>query len=154
MFKDRLTLGYLLLVGIPLLFLVVTLRSGNSLAAPTSVAGEWLIEPVRPLSTCLAPLTGSQQATLNFSQSGPDLKIVMSGAHKTTFTGVLSGRRLTATSLYDGQAACGHKGLIHLDATVAGSGERRALQGQFRVDGCDSCSAVPFRASKAGLPVK
>ena len=155
MFKNRLTLGYVLLVGVPLLFLVATLRAGGSLAAPPSVGGEWLIETASSENTCLAPLVSSRQPALTVYQSGTELSIVANDARRVTFTGELKDRNITGTALYkDDAARCGREMLIHLNATLVGRPGKGALQGQFLVNDCDSCPPVSFRATKPAVPGK
>jgi hypothetical protein len=133
MFKNNLTLGYILLVGVPLLILVGTLRAGGSLVAPSAVSGEWTVE--RTGGNCAAPLGN----TLSVQQVGTDLLISFGDPRKTTLAGTLEGGHISAA---------GHA--FRMEATISGKPDHRSWQGQVSVDGSDSCAPVQFRATKSG----
>ena len=91
MFKNRLTLGYLVLVGVPLLFLAVTLRAGRGLSAPPAISGTWTIE--------------SQQAlprTMTIDQTGPDLLIAFHDPDRPQFAASLENGRISGPGFQAG----------------------------------------------------
>lgn len=130
MLKNHLTLGYILLVGVPLLILAGTLRAGARLAAPPAIAGEWIVE--RTGGNC-ADALGS---TLSVYQTGSDLLLSFG---KAPLAGTLEGAHLSAA----GRA-------LRIEATVSGKPDRRQWQGQISGDGAGSCQPVQFLARRSG----
>jgi hypothetical protein len=148
MFKNRLTLGYLVLVGVPLLFLVGTLRAGRTLTAPPALSGDWTIQP-----TDTPPGSQTVPPSLSIYQTGADLLITFRDAEKTQFTARLeSGRIAGAVSLtprtWGGQGVTA----VKLDASLGGMPGRRFLEGQIAFEGCPSCTPIKFRATKSITP--
>src|ERR1039458_6214038 len=70
MFKDNLTFGYVLFVGIPLLILIGTLRAGAGLSAPPAVSGDWTVEPMP--NKCAGSLADANPTSLSIYQTGAD----------------------------------------------------------------------------------
>jgi hypothetical protein len=145
--KKNLIPAYICLVGIPILGLVTILDAGHDLRAPIAVGGAWQVqgdfEPLASVS-CTAPLARSQRPMLTISQSGNHLTIAldrMQGA----------GRMEHATMTADGlrlanDAACETgDGSRYLRANLA---EQNVMTGVIGVNGCSSCAAVPFRATR------
>jgi len=132
MFKNHLTLGYILLVGVPLLILATTLRGGARLAAPPAVAGEWAVQ--RAPGNCGAAMGSA----LGVQQVGTDLLITLADRPSVTLAGTLEGGHITAS---------GHT--YGLEATVSGKPEHRSWQGHFSAGGPDACPPVEFQATKS-----
>jgi hypothetical protein len=143
MFKDKLTFGYILFVGIPLLILIGTLRAGAHLSAPPAVSGEWTIDP-QP-SKCAAPRADAGPPGMTIYQTGVDLLIALNDPPKTTLAGHVANGRVDALSTATG---CGP--VVRLDADLIGKPGRRSLQGRLWFDGCNACAPVAFHAVKSG----
>lgn len=131
MFKNNLKLGYIFFVGLPLLVLIGTLRSGANLTAPPAVSGEWAIERT--------PAQSGRPLVLTISQTGADLLITFDDPRQTAITGTLTGRHI---------AAGGAPGM-RLEAEVTGMPGRRSLSGQLQLGGCGTCAPFPFLATKS-----
>lgn len=145
MFKNNLTLAYILLVGVPLLILAGTLRAGRNLTAEPAVFGEWMVERTpnsTPIGKCTALFAETGQTTLVVDQTGTTVSISFGDPRKTTFSGTLKNGRIAA------QGECGGTESIRLEADVTGKPGQRSLQGRLWVEGCDSCAPVAFRASR------
>ena len=84
-------IGYLLLVGVPLVMLLAVLRKGKAVSAPASVQGEWWIaldHTSGGRSSCDVTLQAFDGAAIRISQSGSYLE-----AKSDAFPpGVLRGR--------------------------------------------------------------
>ena len=145
MSKNNLTLGYVLLVGVPLLVLLTTLHAGADLTAPPALSGEWMIESTA--GNCAGPLAGAGQAPMSIYQTGPELLITFNDPGKTTLAGTVENGRIAAVS---NTARCG--AAFRLEAAMAGKPGQRFLLGQLLPDGCSKCAPVPFRANKVGTP--
>lgn len=140
MLKNHLALGYVLLVGIPLLILIGVLQAGAGLTAPPAVSGKWVLEPA---AAACGEILGRGRATLNITQSGPALVMTFEDARKTTLTGTAETGRLSG---FASAAGCGNS--IRLQADITGNPSRRSLRGQLIFDGCGACPQVAFRAGK------
>ncbi|MGA3040270.1 MAG: hypothetical protein ABSF54_05690 [Bryobacteraceae bacterium] len=108
MFKNNLTFGYVLFVGIPLLILIGTLRAGANLSAPPAVSGEWTIDPAP--GNCAGP------PDMSIYQTGADVLIALNDPQKTTLAGKLEGGLIAAASTTTG---CG--GASRLEAALRGN---------------------------------
>jgi len=142
MFKNNLTFGYVLFVGIPLLILIGTLRAGANLSAPPAVSGDWTIEPTT--NKCAGPLADAGQPAINIYQTGADLLIAFNDPPKTTLAGKLESGRIAAVS-----AATGCGPALRLEAALTGKPGHRSLQGRLSFAGCNACAPVSFRAVKS-----
>ncbi len=83
--KKRLTFGYVVLVGLPLLFLAGTLRAGKSLSAPASVSGVWAIQSEQ-----------SPPHSMTIVQTGPQLLVTMHSPDQPPFAAEIANGRITA----------------------------------------------------------
>ena len=146
MSKNNLTLGYVLLVGVPLLVLLTTLHAGADLTAPPALSGEWMIESAA--GNCAGPLAGAGQTPISIYQTGPELLITFNDPRRTTLAGTVENGRIAAVS--NTTAHCG--AALRLEAAIAGKPGQRSLLGQLLPDGCGKCAPVPFRANKVGTP--
>jgi hypothetical protein len=142
MFKNNLTFGYVLFVGVPLLILIGTLRAGAGLSAPPAVAGDWTIESTA--NKCGRPLADASQPALSIYQTGSNLLIAFNDPWKTTLAGKLEDGGVTAVAVTEGGRA------LRLEAALSGKPCHRSLQGRLSFDGSNACAPVPFRAVKSG----
>ena len=142
MFKNKLTFGYVLFVGIPLLILLGVFAAGADLSAPPAVSGDWIVEPVP--NKCAGPLADANPPTLNIYQTGAHLLIAFNDARKTTLNGKLEGGRIAAVS-----STTGYGTALRLNAALTGKPGHRLLQGQLSLDGSNLCDSVPFRATRS-----
>ena len=143
MFKNNLTFGYVIFVGVPLLILIGVLRAGSNLSAPPALSGEWTIE--LRADKCAGALTAASQPTLRIYQTGADLLIAFNAPRNTTLAGQIADGRISAVS---SQPGCGTA--LRLEAEVSGKPGRRSLAGRLLFDGCPACAPVPFRAAQPG----
>jgi hypothetical protein len=143
MFKNNLTFGYVLLVGIPLTILIGTLRAGAYLSAPPAVSGAWTVEPAP--NKRAGPLADANPPTLNIYQTGADLLIAFNDPPQTTLAGHLANGRIAAAS-----STLGRGTALRLEAALTAKPGHRSMQGRLLFDGCAACAPVPFRATKSG----
>lgn len=143
MFKNNLTSGYLLFVGIPLLILIGVLRAGADLSAPPAVSGDWTIEPAP--NKCAGPFADAGQTALSIYQTGSDVLIAFNDPRKTTLAGKVEGGRVAAVS---NTTNCGSA--LRLEAALAGEPGHRSLQGRLLFDECHACTPVSFHANQIG----
>ncbi len=130
MFKNRLTLGYIVLVSLPLLLLLGTLHAGRALTAPPAVSGEWIIQPGDARSGDPLP------PALSISQTGPELVITFHDPSKTRFQARVESAHIA------GSAVSG----LRLDAVLVA---HRTIEARLFETGCPSCTPVSFRAIKS-----
>src|ERR1017187_5300234 len=95
MFKDNLTFGYVLFVGIPLLILIGTLRAGAGLSAPSAVSGDWIVETMP--NKCAGSLADANPTSLSIYQTGVDLRISCNNKQKTPLAGHLESVHIGPT---------------------------------------------------------
>ena len=133
---NRLTYGYLVLVGAPLLVLVSASELGKGITAPPAVAGEWTLQTSDPL-----PCVGAPNVTI--SQSGEEIMVSLHDASKTRWQGLLQNARLNAWG------SCGDGKTARFEAAVEGERTKRILRGQLWVDGCDTCARASFTATRS-----
>ena len=145
---------YLVLVGTPFLGLLGILQIGEKLEAPVSVGGSWAVESTtaQALERSCAPLEApGDRLELTISQSGRYVQLRLNDAAKTSMTGRLHARTLTARRvLASGAHArndCGATTEAELQLEVHHrSGGADRLSGSWRVPGCDACPTQSFRA--------
>lgn len=149
-------IAYILLVGLPLLGLVAVLKVGRQLSAPISLQGEWKLETqvVHPQSApCGQLLAMFQDSIMGISQSGKGL--VMSSSVCVTNVGrggiegtTLKGLIPLVTTATVGQD-CGSRQAIVLVANLnLNAQEPHEMSGSLSLDGCSSCAALAFRATR------
>jgi len=136
---NRLTYGYLLLVGVPLLVLVSASELGKGITAPPAVAGEWTLQTTDQLSCVGVP-------NVTITQSGEEIVISLHDADKTRWEGLLQNARLNA------KGSCGAGKTARFEAAVEGERPKRVLRGQLWVDGCDTCARASFTATRSPSP--
>ncbi len=128
--RNRLTLGYLVLVGVPLLFLAATLRAGKSLTAPPAISGEWNVRAAGAGEGNAALPPG-----LSIEQTGADLSITLHDRGKTQLTATLDNGRM---------ASAGGR----LQAGVSGVAGGRAIDGEMLPEACPACAPIRFHATQ------
>ncbi len=144
--------AYACLVGIPLLGLIGIVRAGRRLVAPLSVGGNWNIEADFALwadKPCGDLLAGARQPALSISQSGDRLVIALNNRQATELIGTIRATFLRAGSEdppASGIDNCSAAQPIGVTATVKNQGEQRTLTGTLRLNTCEACPPVAFRA--------
>ena len=96
----RAVLLYLVLVGLPVLGILGLLRVGQTLSAPTSLAGSWnaqLNVPGPPGSSAGDPLVHPGPTVLSITQSGPRVFLTFDDIQKTTLIGSVQGLLIYAS---------------------------------------------------------
>src|SRR5436190_2119284 len=99
---------YLVLVGLPLLGIVGLLQVGQGLSAPISLAGKWDVQlvPSRPPDPARQDgLLRAAPATVNITQSGPNLRLTFDNTPSPIFEGSIRGMTINASVLDWGRAA-------------------------------------------------
>jgi hypothetical protein len=120
--------GYILLVGVPLVGLLGILEAGRSIAAPMSVGGDWVLD-VDP-AACPSGVARLRQPVLSIVQSGTDALVTLNDGRATQMPATIAGAALNASALR---------------ATIAGKPNQRALTGTLQLDGCPP---LTFRATR------
>jgi|SRR5215470_1632654 len=146
-------LAYILLVGLPLLGVFTILDAGRGLVPPPAVSGEWdLTVDAGAANTCFGPLTAVTRQILTISQSGTAVSINFDRPQRFTLAGTLEGNRLTGVASFKAPAGtCPEGAAMRWTVAVVGEPRQRAIEGQFFLDGCQSCAPVAFRASRRPL---
>jgi hypothetical protein len=152
-------IAYILLVGLPLAGLVGILRSGRSLHAPISIDGNWKIEADTSRlgsAPCSQALSSLADSPLVISQSGKTFVLAFNNGPKTTASGFLEGKNLTAPVTLESARGSGCMAAqpLTLVATVDPQSEPKSLSGSLSVNDCPSCAALEFRAFKMARPKK
>jgi hypothetical protein len=149
--RSRIVLGYIFLVGFPVLLMLGTLHLGKSLTAPLSVGGLWSLtmEPGAHLSGCDELLPKGSELTAELSQSGTTVAVTLNNGQRTVVNSTLASSRLTGASAPLRLTGCQSKALA-MEADVVSASGGRALAGRFALAGCPSCGSIPFRASLRG----
>ena len=155
MLRNKLMMGYLLLVGAPLLILFSASQAGKGLTAPPAVSGDWILVPAansQPAGNCSGLLAAGKQPFLTIAQSGTDLTLTLNDRGKTRFQGSIEAAGIEATGNWAGPVpGCGGGTAIRLRATVDGPSGDRSLRGELRLDGCGGCPPAPFVATRKAL---
>ncbi|HZT30400.1 MAG TPA: hypothetical protein VFA33_10980 [Bryobacteraceae bacterium] len=156
MFKRNLILGYICLVGIPLLAMIAILDAGHGLRAAAVVGGTWDVQADfqgLASSPCAAPLLAAKRPALRISQSGRYLALSLDrlqGPGRVDDGIVTAGALRTA-----GGDFCGSQDHpVILRANLERSAGQAFLNGTITVDGCPSCAAVAFRATSLNPSAK
>ena len=146
MLSKNLVASYVALVGIPILALIGILDAGHDLRAPVAVGGAWDLQ-ANWGSLTSAPCAvlwadSSEQRVLEVSQSGKYLTLSID---PLTGSGTIENGRLTAEALRPMKPVSCQSGdaSLYFQASFESS---EAMNGSLRVNGCASCSGIPFRA--------
>jgi len=158
--KRKLVTDYILFVGIPLLALVGILRAGKHLTAPVALHGNWsVLADFSPWQgvPCGALLINTRPLLLRIDQSGSDLTLTLNDPARTTLPGIIDGFSLSTTfSAGRGgtapaprpDAGCLGSQSLRIQAAVKQHEKQRSLAGTFNLDGCASCPAIAFSATR------
>lgn len=151
-FKSVLT--YSLLAGLPLAGILGVLHLGRGLQAPTCVAGKWVLQADAGHaveSNCAKLSSLLKQPVLSISQSGTQLVLSFDDELRTSLTGDIQQRSLTAEGdsrpgSFAGDAGCdGSK--IYVKAILEEEPGQGRLTGTFMVPECRECAPVSFSGS-------
>lgn len=149
----RFAIGYVLLVGLPLLGLLGGLRLGRNIAAPIPVDGVWNVTAaMRGTDECMQRL--QHDLTLIIAQSGKYLLISTSFDPSNRVDGELIGEQLMAASLHlnfdnNDNRKC-RNSTFSLSAKLNAS-RPLAMTGELTADGCSMCRPLRFTAAKQSL---
>ena len=94
-------IGYMIMVGLPIIGIFALLQIGEQLTAPISVGGNWQLEAESATyeqTSCWQLLTWPPQPGLNISQSGLYLQITLNDADLATLSGELTDTTITAST--------------------------------------------------------
>jgi hypothetical protein len=139
---------YLLLVGIPLLGLLGVLYLGRGMTSSMSVGGRWKVDTQGSLATAAACGNGERSPeawTIDVSQSGPRLTMLLGSGAKTPLMGNVVG------SLVDARAKQSGGRVVALRAEIDRQAQPGAMAGTIHFAECPAgeehrVTAVPFRA--------
>lgn len=148
----RFVLGYVLLVGLPLLGLIGNLRLGQKLNAPIAVDGAWDVAAISSANgDCTESLAANRNLAFVISQSGRNLVVSSSADPLGSVDGQIEGQVVTTAPL-DLSAGTNTKDRCHdakLSITASISSAKPAVMaGELSVDGCAYCRPVRFTAVK------
>ena len=151
MVNRRIVMAYVLLVGLPLGGLLGMLHAGRHLTAPISVGGTWRLDAdFSPLAGtgCGELLVKIKQPFFNLSQSGNGLVFNLNSSDAVSIPGTIrdtvvrAGREASESR----SGSCEDLKAISLKAEVQNQDGERVLTGTLRLNHCEKCPAVPFRA--------
>ena len=147
----KFAIGYVLLVGVPLLGVIGNLHLGRKLSAPIAVDGVWDITIAALLTNddCAQSLS-ARSLVLAIAQSGNHLLISSSADLMNGVDGQIDGRRVTAASL---PLSSGNNKNRCADTKVSVSADINstrpvAMDGELSVEGCSACPPLRFTALK------
>lgn len=150
----RFIIGYVLLVGLPVLALVAVLNRGRDLTAPTSVGGVWKFEiaPDRPSnSACGESLSLLSDSLISISQSGKSLSLTLDNGSRAAVSALIEGDMISGllpASVNGAEETGCENRILTLTATVTGSADARKMVGELSLSGCESCEPVGFHAAR------
>jgi hypothetical protein len=131
---------YLLMVGIPLLGVLMILKLGSGLKAPTSVGGDWQLA-VADSPGCLLPGAAAEPTVLRITQSGADLQLSLRDQPGPKLAARLDGQSIRVVSTK-------REDILGLAAMINREAEPDQLHGEITLDGC----AAPVSFSATRLP--
>lgn len=152
-------IAYILLVGLPLAGLIGILKTGRSLRAPISIDGTWKVEADMSragASPCAQAISSLANSPLVISQSGKSLILTFNNGPRTTGSGFLEGKSLTAPLALEpaNGSGCIATQALTLVATVDPHSEPRSVTGSLTVNDCPSCTPLEFHAVRQPRPRK
>ena len=148
--KKQLIAAYFSFTGIPIFALVCILDAGHHLQAAAAVGGDWEIQadlPPPASAPCAVLPAQSPQLVMTIVQSGKSLALAvgrMEGA------GRIENATVTAYRLrpVHGSTCLNQDEYGYLQANLQGPSGHDLLDGVLRLNGCLSCPAVHFRATR------
>ena len=152
----KFALAYVVLVGLPIVGLLGTLRQGRHLSAPIGMDGNWVLQGKWTDLPCGMSAVPPESAVLNLSQSGPKFELSLPNGLHTEESGTITGTNLKATLSLSPEAKseCSPNQSVSLLATLNKDARPRTLEGTMMLEGCTSCSPVPFTAVRQKPVVK
>jgi hypothetical protein len=150
--NSKLIGAYVSLVGLPVLALIGTLRTGRRLTAPPFIGGTWTVESdMKALAAipCAAAAIKGPAPVLAISQSGRYLYVGLGDPADTSLAGSVEGRKIAirisnATAVAAGLCRPGNP--VTLAARIESEKDSATLIGEITAAGCVDCRPVPFRA--------
>lgn len=147
----RSILTYLGLVGIPFVALLGILRLGEGLIPTRAAHGHYAVTfDSSGSGRCIFALLQDGEQRLNVAQSGPRLEIEW--GRLSMHGEVVRDSVRALAELHEGtpssRASCLTADTLLLLARIDKSAEVQRLEGEFRLPGCPTCAAVPFRAGR------
>jgi hypothetical protein len=144
MIARRLAVGYLCLVGLPVVAVLLIVKLGEGIQALPAVEGSWVMEaPAQPLppGECAAFLRGFAGRTLSVSQSGRFLAASWEHQPKTKMRGLLEGSEFTLSSAGRLRDAC-EGAPLRIDGLVLGAAGKHTLSASLSVPECAECGQL------------
>ncbi len=127
MVMKRLLGGYLLMVGVPLVFIVVVMNAGRDIVAPPSIGGDWVMEWEQPAAAAKGErrLPEAVGGSLGISQSGRHLTAQWNQDRASAMKGTLDQGQFTLCPVGTSSESCSSDPL-HLNGRILEeNGERR-----------------------------
>jgi hypothetical protein len=144
MIARRLVVGYVTLVGVPLLAVLLILRLGEDLQAPPSIDGSWVMArqvPSQAAGGCSEFLGQFAGRTLILSQSGRYIAGAWDHLPDRKMRGRLEGNEFLLSSEGDPQGAC-DKAPLRIEGSVSAAAPEHALQARLVAPACEACGEV------------
>jgi hypothetical protein len=142
---------YLLLVGFPAAALIGILKIGETLEPPRAVHGTYAVAYDTTASGhCLMAVIPDDDKHLKISQSGPRLELSLGSLE---LSGAISADTVRAAAAVAGNdlfraANCLTTDTLRIAAALIKTAGDTRLAGNFTFSGCESCTAVPFTATR------
>jgi hypothetical protein len=152
MIARRLTIGYLCLVGLPLVVVLLIVRLGESIRALPAVEGSWVMEAPaqpRPAGDCAGFLQGFAGRTLSVSQSGRFLAASWDHQPKTKLRGLLEGSEFTLSSAGKLRDAC-EEAPLRIEGLVLEAAGKHTLSASLSVPTCVGCGELKLVSVSRG----
>ena len=151
MIARRLVVGYLSLVGLPLLAVLLILKFGEGIPALPAIEGSWVMEAQTQAEggACSAFLGEFAGRTLSVSQSGRFLAASWDHRPKTRMRGLLEGSQFTLTSVGEPRGAC-EEGPLQIEGLVFDAKGMHALDARLSVPACGGCGELKLVSLSRG----
>jgi hypothetical protein len=152
MIARRLAIGYLCLVGLPLIAVLLIVKLGEGIPALPSVEGSWAMEaPAQPAPAgeCAGFLQGFGGRTLSVSQSGRFLAASWDHQPKIKLRGLLEGSEFTLSSAAKLRGAC-EEAPLRIDGLVLDAAGQRTLSARLSVPACAACGELKLVSVSRG----
>jgi len=146
----RFILGYLVFVALPVAGLVACLRQGQTLSAPASIGGQWLLRSSSSLP-CL-PEIPAQGLTFNISQSGEYLSLSVASHPEAAASGTIREKTVVfsvpPSRFQHLQPGCENIRGLRISAVTGPGSRAESLTGSLSFDGCDACPSIALEAAR------
>jgi hypothetical protein len=135
---------YVVMVGVPAIFVIGLLQMGRDLKAPASVHGVWTLDLPASGATgaCGSGLSWNEAPNLIISQSGPYISLTFNDGEHTKFDGILKGTEISGETIKKSAESLDLQIIAEIDRQV----EPDRVQIALKLRGCDeSISLVGTR---------